>query len=285
VAEGNNVECDSMKNNITASIVTYKTDKSELSRVLRCMLQETFALTIYVVDNSPTDDLKELVGDFNNIVYVHNPNNPGFGAAHNTAINKAMKTGSHFHFIVNPDIYFEGEVISKMVQKMRKDSSIGMLMPCILNPDGSTQFLPKLLPSPLHILWRKIQWPERRFQRFIDDYELRKLSRQDTINVPILSGCFTLLNLEAIKNVGFYDDTFFMYFEDWDLSRRMHQKYKTLYFPEVAVFHEYHSGANHNMKLFEIFLRSAYHYFTKWGWFIDKERKAINRKVLEQIVG
>ena len=273
-----------MKSSITASIVTYKTDKSELARVVQCMLRGSSTLTIYVVDNSPTDGLRPMINDFNNIIYIHNPSNPGFGAAHNIAISKAIQMGSLYHFIVNPDIYFDDEVISKMTQKMQKSSSIGMLMPRILNPDGSPQFLPKLLPSPWHILWRKVKWPKREFQHFIDQYELRSLCELHTISVPILSGCFTLLNLEVIKEIGFYDEAFFMYFEDWDLSRRIHQKYQTLYFPEVAVFHEYHSGANHDMKLFKIFLRSAYHYFTKWGWFIDKERKAVNRKVLEQIV-
>ncbi|MCY1560600.1 hypothetical protein D9M68_977500 [compost metagenome] len=101
-------------------------------------------------------------------------------------------------------------------------------------------------------------------------------------NAPILSGCFTLLNLEAIKKVGGYDDNFFMYFEDWDLSRRIHQHYKTLYFPLVSVYHGYESGANKSSRLFKIFVNSAITYFSKWGWFFDSERKKINKKALEQ---
>jgi GT2 family glycosyltransferase len=272
-----------MQNTMTASVVAYKTDKTELTRVLQCMLTQRYALTIYLVDNSPTDELQSVVGDCIDIVYIHNPTNPGFGASHNIAIQEAIQIGSLFHFIVNPDIYFKGDVIAIMVQKMQLDASIGMLMPRILNPDGSVQFLPKLLPAPWHIIWRKLKWPRKAFQHFMNQYELRMVSEFNTMNVPILSGCFTLLNLDAIRDIGLYDDTFFMYFEDWDLSRRVHQKYQTLYFPDVSVFHEYHSGANHNMKLFIIFLRSAYHYFTKWGWFYDKDRLEINRKVLEQI--
>ena len=73
-----------------------------------------------------------------------------------------------------------------------------------------------------------------------------------------------------------------MYFEDWDLSRRMHRHYKTLYFPKVSVYQGYDSGANKNLKLFKIFIKSAMHYFNKWGWFFDKERESMNKKALSQ---
>jgi GT2 family glycosyltransferase len=103
-----------------------------------------------------------------------------------------------------------------------------------------------------------------------------------TYNAPVLSGCFTLLNLKAIQEVGLYDDKYFMYFEDWDLSRRMHKKYKTLYYPKVSVYHEYESGANKNARLFIIFIKSAVTYFNKWGWFFDKDRSEVNKATLAQ---
>ena len=84
------------------------------------------------------------------------------------------------------------------------------------------------------------------------------------------------------KEVGVYDDRFFMYFEDWDLSRRMHQKYKTIYYPKVSVVHGYESGANKDKRLFKIFVKSAIYYFNKWGWFFDSERNKINKKTLQQ---
>jgi GT2 family glycosyltransferase len=156
------------------------------------------------------------------------------------------------------------------------------MMPQILNEDGSIQNLPKLLPSPFSILKRKIKKPTRMYQKFINEYELREVSKDLIYNAPVLSGCFTLLNLDAIKKVGMYDDAFFMYFEDWDLSRRIHQQYKTIYFPKVSVVHEYESGANKNPKLFKIFVNSAITYFNKWGWFFDSERKKVNKEALSQ---
>ncbi|MFV5698710.1 glycosyltransferase [Flavobacterium sp. ZT3R17] len=266
---------------ITSCIVLYRNDITMLQNAIKSILKTGRMDKLFLLDNSPTDELKILATD-SRIEYIHNPANPGFGASHNLAIQKAMTLDSKYHFIVNPDIYFEGDVVTPMVDYMANDITIGMMMPQILNEDGTIQNLPKLLPNPFSILKRKIKKPVRAYQKFINEYELRKVPKDIIYNAPVLSGCFTLLNLDAIKKVGMYDDSFFMYFEDWDLSRRMHQQYKTIYFPKVSVVHEYESGANINKKLFKIFVNSAITYFNKWGWFFDSERKKVNMEALSQ---
>ena len=266
---------------ITSCIVLYRNDITILKNAIQSVLNAGRMNKIFLVDNSPTDDLKILVTD-SRIEYIHNPANPGFGASHNVAIQKAMELASKYHFIVNPDIYFEGDVMTPMIEFMASDATIGMMMPQILNEDGSIQNLPKLLPSPFSILRRKINKPAVVYQKFINEYELRNISKEVIYNAPVLSGCFTLLNLDAIKKVGMYDDAFFMYFEDWDLSRRMHQHYKTIYFPKVSIVHQYESGANKSKRLFMIFINSAVTYFNKWGWFFDSDRKKINNEALSQ---
>jgi GT2 family glycosyltransferase len=266
---------------VTASLVLFKNEILSIKEIISSLLMSEYIDSIFLIDNSPTDILKILSSD-SRIEYIHNPSNPGFGAAHNIAIKKSIEAGMKFHFIVNPDIFFRDNVINKMILAISMDSKVGMMMPQILNLDGSVQYLPKLLPSPLSILWRKIKKPVKLYSKFIFNYELRFVPNDVTYNAPVLSGCFTLLNLKAIVEVGLYDDKYFMYFEDWDLSRRMHKKYKTLYFPKVSVYHGYESGANKNWKLFKIFIKSAITYFNKWGWFFDSDRRRVNRAALEQ---
>lgn len=263
---------------ISASIVLYNNDLADIDKLVRC-LEGIYSL--FIIDNSPQNNLS-IISRFLNIKYFHNPANPGFGSAHNIAIQKAIDSGFEYHFIINPDIYFEGDVISQMVAYMKSDPAIGMMMPEILNLDGSVQNLPKLLPNPLSILLRKLKKPAFYYKKFIDQYEFRFVRREAIYNAPILSGCFTLLNLKAVQEVGLYDDAYFMYFEDWDLSRRMHAKYKTIYFPKVSVYHGYDSGANKSLKLFKIYMNSALTYFNKWGWFFDSDRKKINKQALSQ---
>lgn len=270
-----------MYTKITASIVLYNNDIELLKAAIHSFLSTNLNVDLYLIDNSKTDELRILT-NFERIIYIHNPTNPGFGASHNIAIQKADEIGSKYHFIVNPDIYFTEDVITPMVNYMRQNENVGMMMPQILNMDGSVQYLPKLLPSPFSILIRKFKKTTSYFEKYIAQYELRNVPINTIYNAPVLSGCFTLLNLKAIKEVGMYDDHFFMYFEDWDLSRRVHEKFKTIYFPAVSVYHGYESGANKSYMLFKIFAKSAFIYFTKWGWFLDSERKRVNKETLDQ---
>lgn len=267
-------------NKVTVSVVIYNNNK-DVIRMLIEKVQRFHSLELYIIDNSLTNKICLDIGNYN-IHYIHNPSNPGFGAAHNIAIKKAIATDSKYHFIINPDIYFDTDVINPMINYMERNPDVGMMMPKVLNEDGRIQNLPKLLPYPSWIFRRKLKKIDFSHQQFIDLYELRNLPKDRIFNVPILSGCFTLLRLDAIKEIGMYDESFFMYFEDFDLSRRMHQKYKTIYFPEVSVYHGYEGGANKSFKLFKIFLKSMVIYFNKWGWFFDKERKQMNKETLDQ---
>lgn len=268
--------------NITASIVLYRNDALELQKAIESVLNTSKDLSLYLIDNSPSADLKVFQEFDPRIIYIHNPTNPGFGAAHNIAIEQAMASGSNYHFIVNPDIFFNQDVINPMVNYMKSNPSIGMLMPEILNLDGTVQNLQKLLPSPFISFLRKIKRPQFIYEKLIDKYELRFVDKRKIYNAPILSGCFTLLNMKAINEIGKYDDDFFMYFEDWDLSRRMHKKYETIYYPEVSVYHGYEKGSTKKLRLLLIHVKSAFTYYNKWGWFFDIARKKMNKKTLEQ---
>ena len=267
---------------ITSSVVTYKTSEEDLRLLLDSFtfLKQKFSLII--VDNSPSNSLKSFFKEFDFVTYIHNPSNPGFGASHNLAFKEAQSMGSEFHFVINPDVHFKEDIFSPMTAYMQQHPKVGMMMPQILNEDGTVQNLPKLLPSPYSVLMRKIKKPTTVFNNFINQYELRFVKKDMIYNAPILSGCFTLFRMKALDEVGMYDDRFFMYFEDWDLSRRMHQKYETIYFPRVSVTHGYESGANKNKRLFKIFVKSAVRYFNKWGWVFDSERNRINKKTLQQ---
>lgn len=268
-----------------ASVVLYNTGLNDLTNLVSSFELCKNLHKIYFVDNSPTAELSEMLRklaknlDFE---YIHLKENPGFGAAHNVALRKSLSEGLNYHAIVNPDISFSDDIIDPMVDFMDQNPDVGMMMPQILNEDGSIQNLPKLLPSPLSVFMRKFKKPSSYYEKFINNYELRFVKKDLIYNAPILSGCFTLLRMSAVKEVGMYDDKFFMYFEDWDLSRRMHQKYQTVYFPKVSIIHGYESGANKNKRLFKIFVNSAITYFNKWGWIFDSGRKKINKEALSQ---
>jgi GT2 family glycosyltransferase len=265
---------------ISASVVLFNCEPAIIRNLVSSLIVQGVQF-VYLVDNSQSNN-KSDYSNLPNTGYYHYPNNLGFGAAHNRAIEMAMLKDKGFHFVVNPDIQLCENVISTMVNYMIKDPSIGMMMPEILNTNGSVQYLPKLLPSPMSLVKRKLKLPINIYDRFVENYELRFVPRDVIYSCPILSGCFSLFNLEAIRNVGSYDESFFMYFEDFDISRRINKKYKTIYFPFIQVIHGYNSEANKSLKLLFIFIFSGIKYFNKWGWIIDSERDKINLQTLSQ---
>jgi GT2 family glycosyltransferase len=264
----------------SASIVTYNTSYEDIKNLIDSLTSSVLN-KLYIIDNSRINLLENRLMH-SKIVYLHNPSNPGFGASHNIALLKSCVEEFDYHFVINPDIYMSPLVVSNMVYRMEIDKSIGMMMPRIVFPNGKIQYLPKLLPTPLTLLGRKLKWPKFFYDELVNKYELRFVDEKRTYSCPILSGCFTLFRLSAVKEIGYYDECFFMYFEDWDLSRRMHLKYKTIYCPDFCVIHEYYSGANKNLKLLFVFIKSATKYFTKWGWLFDNDRSKVNKVTLSQ---
>ncbi|GAI80195.1 unnamed protein product, partial [marine sediment metagenome] len=115
-------------------------------------------------------------------------------------------------------------------------------------------------------------------------YEMRTVSSGLIYSTSIVSGCFSLFRTEVFQKVGLYDERFFMYFEDFDISRRVNKYFKTVYYPKVSVYHEYRREAQKNPRLFKIFVKSAIKYFNKWGWFFDHERNEINKSTIEQVI-
>ncbi|MCD4714702.1 MAG: glycosyltransferase [Clostridiales bacterium] len=266
---------------ISASLVTYHNPEDEIKSVIDSFLGTELECILFISDNSNNRDIEEVCSD-EKIKYIYNGTNLGFGAAHNLAIKEAINLNSEFHFVLNPDVKFSSNIIQILVNRMRKDSEVGAIMPKILNLDHSIQYLPKLLPSPFRLLIRLSNPLRKVFNKQYSHYVLENYDDIE-LNVPTLSGCFSLYNLKAIKDVGFFDERFFMYFEDNDLTRRIHKKYKTLYYPSVNILHGYGRGAAKDFRLFKIYVKSAITYFNKYGWFFDKERRQFDKKVLNQI--
>ena len=100
--------------------------------------------------------------------------------------------------------------------------------------------------------------------------------------VPYLSGCFMLLRQSILHEVGGFDERFFMYGEDIDLSRRMAQKSDNMFFPDVSVTHAYGAASYKSLKMLYIHAMNVSRYFNKWGWLADRERDAMNRSTLRQ---
>ena len=270
---------------LSASIVLYNTKVNDLKKVIDSYFAYQGEKQLFLVDNSPSDELKNIVAMYPNkeIHYIFNNANMGYGKAHNIAIRKSIEQGQPYHIILNPDIIIEKDVLEKLANYMELHPEVGNIMPKIIYPDGELQYLCKLLPSPIDLIFRRFI-PIKKWKDAINrKYELHSFEYDKIMNIPNLSGCFMFLRTEALKKVGLFDENIFMYLEDIDLNRRIFSKYKTIYYPDATVIHEHQKESYKNKKLLKVHIQSAIYYFNKYGWFFDKERTNINRNVLREL--
>ena len=282
----------------TASIVTYDHHLLDIEPALRSLLDSPVD-AIYIIDHSEhmlnlerelheydvnyirkRPDMKSRIKQGFMLHYERHRNN-GYGGGHNVAIRLARKAGSDFHLVVNPDVWFGHEVVPVLQAYMTTYKDVAQMMPQIRFPGGEPQRLAKLLPTPRNIIGRffSTTGSDVRNQR----YELVPTGLKRIVNAPYLSGCFMFLRMKAMEEVGDFDEKhFFMYAEDIDLTRRLHRKWRTLYFPKVVVYHKFNRASHRSLKLFWIHVWNIVKYFNRYGWLHDAERERINSKVVKQ---
>jgi GT2 family glycosyltransferase len=265
---------------VNASIVLYHNKREQLIKVIDSFLGTQLDVVLYLIDNSADDTLKDLASLDSRIIYIFNNANVGYGAGHNVALAKSIEEGVAYHVVLNPDLFFESKIIDNLYNYMQEHPEVGNIMPKILYPDGENQYLAKLLPTPLDWILRRFL-PAKYTKGITEKFELRYTGYDEIMNVPFLSGCFMFFRVDALKDVGLFDESIFMYMEDIDINRRIHAKYKTLYYPYESVYHEYERGSHKNFKLLRISIESSIKYFNKWGWIFDKERKTMNDTLLK----
>lgn len=265
---------------ITISIVTYNTDTEELKNCF-ASLSSHQVKKIYVIDNSRQNYLFEFCKSIQNVEYIPNEN-IGYGAAHNIAIKKATSEGSDYHLVLNSDVYFEPIVLDNIVDYMDKREDVAMVQPNIIYPDGRLQYTCRLLPTPANLIFRRFL-PRKLVEGMNYRYLLKMFDHKTELNVPYHQGSFLFFRTSCFKKVGLFDERFFMYPEDIDITRRMHKYYRTMFWPDVTVVHAHRAASYKSKKMLKIHMWNMIKYFTKWGWIFDKERRDWNKQLLDEL--
>jgi GT2 family glycosyltransferase len=265
---------------ITVSIVTYKTDVEELKKCL-ASLSSSKIKKVYVVDNSMQQYLEDFCKRQQKVEYIPSEN-VGYGAAHNKAIIKAMESGAKYHLVLNSDVYFEPSSLEKIAEYLDCHVDVAMVQPNIVYPNGEVQYTCRLLPTPANLIFRRFL-PKKMVEGMNYRYMLKMFDHKTELNVPYHQGSFMFFRLECFKNVGLFDERFFMYPEDIDITRRMHKFYRTMFWPGVTVVHAHRAASYKSKKMLKIHMWNMIKYFTKWGWFFDSERTRWNTELLNEL--
>jgi len=269
---------------VTATIVVYQPRMDWLLKSIQSFTdKDNFSKKLYLIDNSPTPNEVLQALESEKIEYIFNNRNLGFGKAHNQGIKKAIADGSDFHLILNPDVQFDSDILIELTNVLTNDETIGLISPKIVYENGEIQRLCKLLPNPKHLIFRRFLKNSPSLEQLNQELELQTFGYDQVAEIPWLSGCFLLARTSHLQKIGGFDERFFMYMEDIDLSRRSLCHFKNIFYPHVTIRHFYEKGSYKSIKLTVIHLISAIQYFTKWGWIYDRQREITNQETLEKL--
>lgn len=265
---------------VCVSFVLFHNEKQEIIDAIEQVASERVATHVVVVDNSvPPMNLTFAMATGATVIATNK--NIGYGRGHNIAL-AASKGKCRYNVVMNTDLKTNGDVIGGMVAFMDKHLDAGLAMPRVCYPDGSLQRLCRLLPDPTDMIARRImhrtEWGQARNRR----YEFHNWNYDSVAEFPFLSGCFMILRREVLDRIGYFDERYFLYAEDLDLSRRINAVSRTLYNPSETVIHEYRSQARPSLKRMRYAAVSLSQYFSKWGWIRDRERDRVNQNTIDQ---
>ncbi len=253
---------------ISVVIVNYRV-KYFLEQTLQSTLYalEGFNSEIIVIDNDSQDDsipyLRSKFHSSDNILFIENHENTGFARANNQGINIAR---GRYTLILNPDTIITREVITTALELMDNKPDCGGIGTKMIDGDGV--FLPESkrgFPTP----WTsfcKIFGLAKLFpkSKTFGKYHLKYLSADEVHQVDILAGAFMLIHTPLLQQCGGFDESFFMYGEDIDLSYKLVQAgYQNYYIPTPIIHYKGESTKKDSFKYVKVFYEAMLIFFHK----------------------
>ena len=250
-------------NKISISIVTYNSE-NEIRGVLESIIKNTKGVDfeIFVIDNDSKDSTVDIIKEnYKEVRLLEMDDNNGFGYAHNQVLDMI---DSDYHIVMNPDITFSINVIKELAEYMENNKDVAMVTPKILNVDASEQYLPKRKPSFKYLIGGRFEKFGGVFSKWRNEYTMKDSVINEPLEIDFCTGCFMFIRTAVYKEVKGFDDRFFMYFEDADLTRRIKKYGKVMFYPKASVVHKWERANAKSMKFFMIQLGSMFKYFDKW---------------------
>ena len=266
---------------ISLSIVVFQTPIGQL----RCAIESAFVALkeaclevhskITVVDNgdgaaSIREQLlpiaEQLESSGCRLEFVHGHGNIGYGAAHNLAFEKGHRP---LHVFMNADVELDPQIFVHGCAYFKENVDVAMISPEAFDDSGKRQFLCKRYPTVFDLFLRGFApgFVKKVFSKRLAHYEMRELSTsQANQDISIISGCFMFCRSSMVQKVEGFDPSFFLYFEDFDLSLRLSREARLAYLPDMKIRHSGGNSAHKGVSHILMFARSAHRFFSLHGW-------------------
>ncbi|PLZ00554.1 glycosyl transferase [Burkholderia sp. WAC0059] len=261
---------------LSVSIVVYRSDPAQLSRTLSSLrdalsAQRRPSCSLYLIDNGGLPDVRETLDSLKNngvkCTILSGQGNIGYGRGHNLAIEHIS---SRYHLVLNPDIDLAQDALDVALDTLETYPEIGLLTPRVDDYSGHMQYLCRRYPTVVDLLVRGFAPSRIRriFAERLARYEMRdRIDEHEMLwDPPIASGCFMLFRTSKLRRIKGFDPRYFLYFEDYDLSLRMHDVARIAYVPTVRVRHYGGGAARKGFAHIRMFAASAFRFYNRFGW-------------------
>ena len=251
---------------IDVCIVVFDTPWNVFETTLESLLNQDAKYHLKVIDHSETGEFKNMVEE-RNLSYLHQPENPGYGTGNNRGLlSKGMK--SPYCLVLNPDVILHRGALSSMVKHLKHTPACQVVVPMVVDLSGEIQYLSRQSLRPIDLILR-------RFGNSIIKYFFRQRSRQyenqlcrhqEPQPVDSASGSCFMIRRSCFKTIKGFDERYFLYMEDLDLSKRVLDHGEIHYLSCSKITHHHMRASYHSWPYLLQHIKSAIQYFTKWGW-------------------
>lgn len=210
---------------------------------LEQLSMKSFKTTVIVIDNgSEQINLSKVAFKHFTLRYIRNKSNLGFSGGHNGSIRYALDNGADHVLVLNNDTIIDKSLIEELLNVAEKDKNIGIVVPKIYFASGYEFHKDRYKKENLgKVFWYaggEMDWKNViGYHRGVDEVDRGQYDLVE--ETDFASGCCMLVKREAFEKVGFFDEKFFLYYEDSDLCEKVRKAgYSIMYSPKAILWHK-----------------------------------------------
>ncbi len=258
-----------MLKKVSGCIVAYN-GFEEVENAIETTISQTKGVdfTLYVVDNASPDGTGDKLCGKNygdNVICNKLNENKGFGKGHNSIMHSL---NSEYHVVINPDITLQTDAITELCTWMDENPNVVMTTPRLLFPSGKEQYTAKRMPTFMALLSRQL--PFKFLKKIEDNYLMLNEDLTKQQEIDFCTGCFFVIRTKVFLDINGFDERYFMYVEDADITKKAQKYGKVMYVPITYVTHAWHRDTKKKLKNFIMQISSMFKYWYKWGFRLYK---------------
>lgn len=207
-------------------------------------------LGVVVVDNASKDgSLKSIRERFGNVHIIANRTNRGFSGGNNQGLEFALRHGADYVLLVNNDTILAQQAVQHLYESLEKHKDVGVASPKIYFLGGSEFHHTRYKDSERgKVLWYAgglIDWDTvSASHRGVDEVDKGQYDQE--AKTDFATGCAMMIRVQILKEVGFFDERYYLYYEDLDLTMRIKKRGAEIrYVPGAIIWHK-NAGSSHS---------------------------------------